>query len=190
MNAMPVAPTGGLWSQPQAAKEDGFVALDACHLRMLAAADGLEELVVTLDRDGVTPAARASAAALADFYATTARRHHEDEERHVFPALLAGTDADIVQAVLRLQQDHGWLAENWMELSPHVEAIANGYGGYDMDTLRQGVEVFAALQRDHIALEESLVYPEARAQLGQAGRREMGREMAARRRAERSSTGR
>ena len=190
MNAMPVAPTGDPWPQPRATREDGFVALDACHLRMLAAADALEELVATLDRDGVTPAARASAAAIADFYSTTARRHHEDEERHVFPALLAGPEANLVHAVQRLQQDHGWLEENWMELGPHVEAIANGYGGYDMDTLRQGVEVFAALQRDHIALEESLVYPEARTQLGQAGRREMGREMAARRRAERSSSGR
>ena len=190
MNAMPVAPTGDLWPPPRAAQDDGFVALDACHIRLLAAAGALEELVATVDRDGDTPAVRVSAAAIADFYATTARQHHEDEERHVFPALLAGTDADLVQAVLQLQQDHGWLAEDWMELEPHVQAIAAGCGSYDIGTLRQGIEILAALQRDHIALEESLVYPEARARLGRAGRREMGREMAARRRAERSATGR
>lgn len=185
MNAMPVAPPGELWPQPRAARDDGFVVLEACHRRMLAAADALEELVQTHDRDGVTRAVRASAAVIADFYSTTARRHHEDEERHVFPALLASSDAELVQMVLRLQQDHGWLEEDWMELEPHVQAIATGYGTYDIDTLRQGVPIFAALHRDHIALEESLAYPGARARLGSSERREMGREMAARRRAER-----
>jgi hemerythrin-like domain-containing protein len=187
MNAMPVAGTEDVGPQSWATGSDGFVALDACHARMLANAQALEDLVATLERDGATPAARDAAAAIADFFASTARRHHDDEELHVFPALLGSAQPELVQAVQRLHQDHGWLEADWAELSPHVLAIAQGYGHCDMDTLRQGVEVFVALLRDHIALEESLIYPQARERLGQSGRRAMGREMAARRRAQHSA---
>ncbi len=54
-----------------------------------------------------------------------------------------------------------------------------------IEALRDGVPVLAALCHDHIELEESFIYPEARARMLGARRREMGREMAARRRAER-----
>jgi hemerythrin-like domain-containing protein len=119
------------------------------------------------------------------FFSTTARQHHEDEERHVFPKALAGSDAEIVQAVLRLQEDHSWLEEDWLELSPHLNALAAGHSLWDQDFLRDGTEVFVALSHDHMALEESCVYPQARARLQAGERHEMGREMAARRRAQR-----
>jgi len=170
-----------------AAAADGFTVLDACHRQTLAMLDELSSLVARLDRGGADPHSRAQASRIADYFATTARQHHEDEERHVFPPLVEGGDPDIVQAVLRLQQDHGWLEEDWFELAPHVQAIAAGFDWYDIDVLREGVAVFAALSRDHIELEESLIYPAARERLRDEGRREMGREMAARHRAERAS---
>ena len=72
-----------------------------------------------------------------------------------------------------------------MEISPHVDAIACGRPWYDLDVLREGSTAFAALSRDHIALEESTLYPVVRSSLRPGERREMGREMAARRRAAR-----
>lgn len=190
MNAMPVVSTEPTDPASGDSRHDGFIALDACHQRLLAVAGELEALVASLDAGGPCPLSRAKAAAIVEFYATTARQHHEDEERHVFPTLLASADPDLVQAVQCLQQDHGWLEEDWRELEPHVQAIALGYGNCDLDILRQGVAIVVALQRDHIALEESLVYPEARARLDAAGRRAMGREMAARRPALRTPAGR
>ena len=59
----------------------------------------------------------------------------------------------------------GWLEEDWLELSPQLQAVAEGYSWYELDTLRQAVEVFAGLYQEHIALEESLIYPEARRQM-------------------------
>ena len=91
--------------------------------------------------------------------------------------------------MLRLQQDHDWLEEDWRELSPHIAAVANGQIGYDLDLLRDGAATFTALSHDHMALEESCIYPQARAQLGERERRAMGREMAARRRAARTAHG-
>ena len=139
-----------------------FVAFDACHRRTLALLDELAALVVKLELDGLEPQTCASAARIAAFFSTTAREHHEDEERHLFPALLESAKPEIVQAVVRLQQDHDRLEEAWFDLAPHVMAVAARRGSYDIDVLRDGVPVLTALYLDHIDLEESVIYPQAR----------------------------
>ena len=116
------------------------------------------------------------------FFSTTVRQHHEDEERFVFPQVLARGDRGMVEAIARLQQDHNWLEEDWMELAPHLAAVSEGQFWYDLDLLREGAAVFTALLHDHIALEESVIYPASRTRATPAERREMGREMSARRR--------
>jgi hemerythrin-like domain-containing protein len=141
---------------------DDFDALGDCHrdtLRMLAE---LEMLVARLERTGVDPHARVMAGAIEQHFSVTLRRHHEDEERHVFPILTASGDAGTLQVVARLKQDHAWMAMNWRELWPQVNAIASGQSWYDLDVLREGVEIVSALEREHIELEESWVYPRAR----------------------------
>src|SRR5207245_902874 len=116
------------------------------------------------------------AAEIVRFFSATARLHHEDEERHVFPKLLACGDPKIVQAVLELQQDHRWLEVDWLELAPLLDAAAAGQSCYDLDSLREGAKVFTALSHAHIALEESCIYPQARARVHAGERLEMGRE--------------
>ncbi|MBX3620736.1 MAG: hemerythrin domain-containing protein [Rhizobacter sp.] len=162
---------------------DGFEVLDACHRQTLAMLERLEALVAAIERGEVDAAARRTAAEVVQHFSSTARLHHEDEEKHVFPRLAASGNLETVQAVSRLQQDHGWLEEDWRELAPMLDAVAHGQGWADFDALRRGVEVFTALSHDHMALEESLVYPQARARVPAGERRAMGREMAARRRA-------
>lgn len=137
-------------------------ALDAEHRQVLHVLGELHELIEALDREGVTMETRRSARRIGDFFTTHARAHHAAEERQVFPALLQRGDSALVQCVLRLQQDHGWLEENWLELEPQMRAVADGYAWYDLDMLRNALPVFESLYREHIALEESLVYPEAR----------------------------
>jgi hemerythrin-like domain-containing protein len=162
---------------------DGFELLDTCHIRTALTLGKLTELLSRLESAGPDAEARAMAGDIAAFFSGTARQHHQDEELFVFPKLLASGNAEIVQAVLRLQQDHAWLEEDWLELAPQVDAVACGQNWYDIDILREGVEIFVALSRDHMALEESLIYPEARARLPAGDRLAMGREMAARKRA-------
>ena len=169
--------------------DDGFDVLDACHRRIMFAIGKLSALVTHLDTFGTDAESRTLAREVLDFFSTTVRQHHEDEERHVFPRLVTEGDPETVQAVLRLQQDHGWLEEDWMALSPHLAAIAAGQSWCDLEVLREGVAVFSALLHDHVALEESLVYPRARDRLQGPQRRAMGREMAARRRAEANREG-
>ena len=164
-----------------------FDVLDVCHRQTVLTLGKLAALISRLTKNGPDEEARAIANEVVEHFSTAARQHHEDEERHVFPKLIASADAETVQAILRLQQDHNWIEEDWMELSPHLEAVASGQSWYDLDLLREGAEVFTALLHSHVALEESLIYPQARARLRGGEPLEMGREMAARRRAERAA---
>lgn len=99
--------------------------------------------------------------------------------------MLDSNDPEIVQAVLRLQQDHRWLDQDWMELQPMLQAVADGQPWYDPEAMREGVDIFVALSHEHVELEESCIYPQARARLRTGDRQEMRREMAARREAHR-----
>jgi hemerythrin-like domain-containing protein len=184
MNAMPVHPHPATPAKPV---DDGFCALDQVHRETLRTLDELSSLVAAFELDGPTPEASAAAVRIAAFFSTTAREHHHDEERHVFPALLESGKPEVVEAVLRLQRDHDWLEEDWFDIAPGVLAIARGHRPDDLDALREGVSALAALSLDHIELEESFVYPQARRAMPETRRREMGREIAARRRAQRAA---
>ena len=166
---------------PAASAAAPLDALDSCHREVVAALQSLARLVELIDRNGLDDGTRKVAHDAHLFFATTALNHHLDEERHVFPALLASDDAELVQVTRRLQMDHGWLEEDWLELAPQIEAISRGYSWFDLDVLRHGIEVFTALYHDHIRLEESLIYPEARSRLSSADLQTMSREMAERR---------
>lgn len=158
-----------------------FDVLDSCHRQVVIALQQMSELLDHLEKHGVDGRAQETARAIFMFFMNTAREHHQDEERHVFPALLRSGRADLIDATLRLQQDHGWIEEDWLELAPQFESIAAGYHWFNLAQLRLAVPVFQALYQDHIALEESLIYPEARARINEWDLQGMGREMAQRR---------
>jgi hypothetical protein len=74
---------------------------------------------------------------------------------------------------------------NWRSLQPQLDALARGHCSFDPDLFRDGSRILAALVRDHILLEESLVYPEAMRRLTDNDRARMNTEMASRRRSPR-----
>lgn len=148
--------------RPAAPPLPPFEALDRTHHRVIEVLGQFERLLAHLDENGADDVARASAAEIHAFFETQARQHHQDEEQHVFPQLLASGNPALVATVRRLQQDHGWLEEDWLELSSQIEAIAKGYSWWDLAMLRLALPVFTALYHEHIGLEESLIYPEAK----------------------------
>ena len=145
-----------------------FEALDACHRQMLAHLATLAELARQIETKGVDAAAQRQAGEIEAFFSGASREHHEQEERTVFPPLLANGDPALTEAVRTLQQDHGWIEENWIELAPQLSAIASGNNWPDAAEFQHGVQVFVDLCTGHIALEESVVYPESRAQWARA----------------------
>jgi hemerythrin-like domain-containing protein len=139
-----------------------FVALDACHQQMQMHLAELAALVRQMETSGVDARAQRQAGAIEAFFSGAARQHHAEEEKNVFPPLLISGNAELVAAVHALHQDHGWI-----ELGPQLRAIALGNNWFDIADFKHGAEVFLALCQEHIALEESLVYPEAKARLAQ-----------------------
>ncbi|HPO19897.1 MAG TPA: hemerythrin domain-containing protein [Rubrivivax sp.] len=158
-----------------------FDFLDRSHQELQRQLVALRRLVGAVADDTLDAAGRDELKRTIAWFNREARQHHLDEEHHVFPPLLQSTDANVVQTTLRLRQDHGWIEENWLELEPSLEAAAGGYSWFDRDTLAQGVEVFEQLYIDHLTLEESLAYPEARARIDPTTLARASAEMAQRR---------
>jgi len=144
------------------AQHNRFKALDACHLQMQRQLADLAALLNQLRSGQETHSLRRSAGAIEEFFSGTSRQHHAEEEQKVFPALLASDNAELVQAVRTLQQDHQWIELNWTELAPMLRALALGEDWVDPAELEHAMDVFVSLCNDHIALEESLIYPEAK----------------------------
>jgi len=168
MSAAPVAPAV-------------FEFLDSTHQEIQRQLKQLHALVDAIESDGLNQANRGQARRVLDYFNTEARQHHLDEEKHIFPALLASQNAEIVQTTEHLIQDHGWLEENWIQIAPSLEAATGGNLWFDTMELRHALEVFEALYLDHILLEESIAYPEAKKRLVGLDTLGMGREMAKRR---------
>jgi hypothetical protein len=134
-------------SAPAASSVDKslFVFLDRCHLDIQQKLEQMMALATALEEGELTPALQAQARALTDWFNAEPRQHHLDEEKHVFPSLLASNQEDVLQATHRLIQDHGWLEADWFEIEPALEAAADGNSWFDPNVLRQAVEVFQQL---------------------------------------------
>jgi hemerythrin-like domain-containing protein len=145
-----------------------FETLDACHQQIHVNLTELAALAQHMETVGMdAKAEQQQAGAIESFFSVTFRQHHAEEEKNVFPPLLASGNPELVAAVRTLQQDHGWIEENWIELAPQLRAIASGNNWLDAAEFQHDVEVFLALCRGHIALEETRVYPESRARWAQ-----------------------
>lgn len=127
------------------------------HLALLAA------LARHIEAEGFDAHARQQAGAIEAFFSGTSRQHHVEEEKNVFRPLLVHAAGELRAAVSKLEQDHGWLEENWIELAPQLRALASGNHWFDAAELRHDMEVFLELYRDHLTLEETQVYPASRA---------------------------
>ena len=147
----------------------GFEALDACHQQIIENLKQLTALAAQVAVAGVDAAAQQQAAAIEAFFSGTSRQHHLDEEKRVFAPLLAGGEAELVALVRVLQQDHGWIEENWLELAPQLRAMAQGNNWFDGAEFQHNVEVFSDLCLGHVELEEKMIYPQARTQAALSG---------------------
>jgi iron-sulfur cluster repair protein YtfE (RIC family) len=86
-----------------------FECLDSTHRGILEYLRLLAPLVDASETRGLNAANREQAHRILLYFNTEARQHHLDEEKHIFPVLLASRNAEIVHAAERLAQDHSWL---------------------------------------------------------------------------------
>jgi iron-sulfur cluster repair protein YtfE (RIC family) len=142
----------------------------------------LTTLVAELKRGGApNDGLRREARELIAFFSGPAREHNYDEELHVFPTLLACDDAELRHAAEALGEDHAWIELCWLDIEAQLALAGGGSSSYDGPTLRAAVESFITGMTEHMALEESLLYPQLRRRLDAAVRRSISSEIAARR---------
>lgn len=140
-----------------------FNALDDCHRKIQEHLHDLQRMAAHMERSGLDDADRKLAGEIEHFFSHTSRDHHAQEERGVFAPLLASGSEELKAAVRSLQQDHGFIEENWIELGPQLRGIAEGNDWFEVAEYQHNVALFLELMNGHIALEESLIYPESRA---------------------------
>lgn len=109
--------------------------------------------------------------------------HFHDVEEHVFPHLLATSQASMRLMVRQLKQGHQDIARAWAPCREVLMALTHepGPGGLVFGPPQMLVlNRFMALYRQHLEYEDGCVYPAARAQLKPLALLAMGRDMARR----------
>jgi hemerythrin-like domain-containing protein len=156
--------------------------LRACHDRIEQQCVTLERLVSHLRTHGCDQPAREAAAAVLRYFALAGPQHHADEERDLFPRLLAAATGEDAQRaallVASMVADHREMERLWAELEPVLETLARG--AIDrLDAVLVGA--FCTIYRNHIAIEETDVIALAEHLLTPAVLAEIGRAMSVRR---------
>lgn len=136
-----------------------------CHGGILGKLDALDGLPALL-----APAAEARriAADSLDFFSSVVYEHHAEEERELFPAVLAsaakGAEREHVQAMVdRLTREHRDVEAAWERLKPHLKAIAKGH---DTTLDVQALADLVAHYKGHARYEEREFLPLSKTILG------------------------
>ncbi|MCK2087805.1 hemerythrin domain-containing protein [Thauera aromatica] len=152
-------------SAPTTDKNAPLQDFSQCHAGILGKLDMLSQLPALLE-----PATRARiiAASALEFFREAIFEHHLDEERELFPAVLAsaekGAEAERVQALARrLTDEHRELEAAWKRLEPGLKRVAKGQGS-ELDVT--DIEDLIRRYRAHAEFEEVEYLPLSQAILG------------------------
>ena len=101
--------------------------------------------------------ARVQARELIEFFTGPVRKHNDDQERLVFPSLLAGSDGHVHRIVERLREEHAWIELQWLDIEAQLAALTQSEPIGDGRALVGASDEFALLMNDHMALERSTI---------------------------------
>ena len=129
-----------------------------CHVGIVAHLNSLGQLPALLE-----PAARARqiAADTVTFFRDAVYEHHAEEERELFPAVLAsvakGVERDKVQAMVRqLTDEHRDLEQTWKRLESALKKVAKGQA---VDVNVPDIQKLVTQYRAHAQFEEQAFLP-------------------------------
>lgn len=170
-------------NSPAAGFDEPFEMLQACHERVQRMLALLLRLAEHLNPHGADEQARQAAHDVMRYFDQAGPHHHEDEERHVFPPLLAQRDPAVVAVVIRLKQDHREMAVMWARVRAALSALVEAgddWAGFSAED-GQRFDAYDALYRRHLLDENGVVYPAARAVIRDEALQAMSADMMARR---------
>lgn len=177
MATLPIAEPGRIALAPTF--EQPLDMLQACHQRVLRMCTLLEKLVAHASTAGADSQARQAAADIQRYFDLAGPHHHEDEERHLFPRMLASGDDRQIALAQKLHGQHVAMAALWQTLRSELEQMQAGEAQALLQS--QAVAPFLASYRDHIACEEDEAYPLVFDGVDAGEQKAMGEEMAQRR---------
>jgi hemerythrin-like domain-containing protein len=173
-----------LHHSPSVGPEAPFELLEACHERVNRSLKLLDKLQNYLLTNGHDASAASAANDVLRYFNLAAPHHHQDEELHVFPPLLALREDSLTGVIHQLIADHRAMERAWVDAAAVLRTIAahdcspwTPLESAQIQSLRQ----FASLYEQHIALEESQIYPRGRQTLAQEQLAAMSADMIARR---------
>jgi len=172
-----------LISSPAVGFEQPFDMLSACHERVGRSLDLLQRLITHVGVRGHDAQSASAASDVLRYFDLAAPHHHEDEERHVFPALLAMNEVPLTAIVRRLQGDHRQMLTHWSQLRLLLlDWASTDLPRVPVSAVQALANEFVDAYRGHIETEEEIVFPRARAVIeSRAGVEAMGAEMRSRR---------
>jgi hemerythrin-like domain-containing protein len=159
--------------------------LSDCHRRIEMFLGSLEAVAKVIDSSGSDETARALTAALR-YFREAAPKHTADEEESLFPRLRQVQDPEVQSALDqldRLEKDHRWADPLHAEVERlGLQYLSTGTLSPDeSEAFRKAVAELSSMYRQHIIVEDGLVFPVAARLLSQADRISIAKEMAARR---------
>ena len=159
--------------------------LSDCHRRIELFLGSLEGVAKTVDRPLNNDIASALTSALR-YFREAAPKHTADEEESLFPRLRHIQDPQVQSAldqIEQLEKDH----RRANPLHQEVERLGSRYlsmgslSPQESESFRQAVAELSSMYRQHISVEDHLVFPVAARLLSPADRTSIAEEMASRR---------
>lgn len=152
---------------PQPVADQPLDEFTNCHGGILARLDELDRLPALLE-----PAAQARRIAQESvaFFGQVVYEHHAEEEKELFPAVLASATAaerPQVQALVdRLTREHRDIESSWERLRPQLQDIGRGR---DLSLDAEALLALVAHYKGHARYEETQFLPLSRTILGRNG---------------------
>jgi hemerythrin-like domain-containing protein len=159
------------FQSPAAGFEAPFEMLEACHERVHRMLALLLRLQAHVQVTGCDTQAQQAAQDVMRYFDLAAPTHHQDEELHVFPPLLAGGDVAVVGVVQQLMAQHRAMELAWTGMRQVLMPIAAHASSATAPALSsvpyaafsvEAVQTFTALYEAHIRTEEGVAYPAAK----------------------------
>jgi hemerythrin-like domain-containing protein len=169
------------FSSPAVGFEQPFEMLAACHERVQRSLDLLTRLIAHVRTQGHDAQSQSAARDVLRYFDLAAPQHHLDEERHVFPRLLAHGSVHEKVLVQRLQTEHREMETLWAQLRPALQSWSTAHEPAPLAELEPKAQRYTALYEQHLQDENTVVFPAAQARTPEQELTAMGTEMQARR---------
>jgi hemerythrin-like domain-containing protein len=159
--------------------------LSDCHRRIEMFLGTLEAIAGVIDGPATKETRQALESALR-YFAQAAPKHTADEEVSLFPRLRQIQDPEVEAAFSKLEQledEHRWAAPLHAEVDRlGAQYLSSGsLSGPEVSDFRRAVSSLASMYKQHIFVEDSLMFPLATRVLSDAEKMAIAEEMAARR---------